>query len=194
MLQMPDRPARPDVAESCLTAFCGEYLFISSTFTSQHLCTEQPAAISAMGSRPNVFFLWMDMRFSPGIFKTIGKFWHALRIRTTQTNTIANGSNSKQTMLAQTKNAMKFSLDQTQPVANGTADTQEFNCGEPQTAPPPKDTFPPFDNPIFSLPPAIRQSESPETESFRQKLKAHLPQHKPSGALQQRIRDLIKKG
>lgn len=190
---MLNRPVRPEVAKCSLTAFCGEYFLLSSTFTSQHFYLEQPVT-KITGSCSKVFTQWMEMRFSAVAPKTIGKFWSALRTRTTLVNTREKSSNSRCKMLAQIKIAMKFSLDQNQPVANGTADTQEFNCGEPQTAPPPKDMFLSFDDPIFSLPPASRQPESPETESFRQQLKAHLPQHRPSMAIQQRIRDMIKKG
>jgi len=74
-----------------------------------------------------------------------------------------------------------------------TASATNSTPGTPNSRPVnrPFEDDPAFDSAVFSTPPAPRQPESPEDESFRSFLKHQLPRHKASAALSQKIRNSL---
>lgn len=101
----------------------------------------------------------------------------------------ASGSKPWQEMRAQTPRIMKHERKHQGAFANNVDATGTATPGSAAPAQP--DDLQPTAETIFGNPPAPRQPETPEEESFRRFLKTHLPRHKASPALIQRIRSTI---
>ena len=100
----------------------------------------------------------------------------------------ASGSKPWQEMRAQTPRIMKHERKHQGAFANN---VNNAAATPGSAAPAQPDDIMPTTETIFSNPPAPRQPETPEEESFRRFLKTHLPRHKASPALIQRIRSHI---